>query len=119
MIFTKEMINDRYQTSFKGEESIRLGAAVALINNKKEVLLERRSDCGWWGITGGRLDFGEEVEDCAIREIKEECNIEITRQSLILVNIYSDPRQGRVVQYPDNRIHLIDVMYYSKTNQTN
>ena len=117
MTFTKEMINDRYQTSFTGGEILRLGVAVALINNDNEVLLERRSDCGWWGITGGRLDLGEDVEDCAVREIKEECSVVISRESLNLVNVYSDPKQGRIVQYPDNRIHLIDIMYFSRTKR--
>ena len=87
-MFTREMINERYQTSFNGEEILRLGVAVALINNKNQVLLERRSDCGWWGITGGRLDLGEEIEDCAVREIKEECCVDINRRSLNLVNVY-------------------------------
>tara|TARA_Y100001970_G_C14015012_1_gene740471 strand:+ start:151 stop:624 length:474 start_codon:yes stop_codon:yes gene_type:complete len=117
-IFTKEIINKRYQTFIKGGEKIRLGVAVTLINQNKEVLLERRSDCGWWGITGGGIEIGETVEECAIREIKEECNIEITKKSLHLVDIYSNPKHGRVVQYPDNRIHLIDVIYFSKTNET-
>tara|TARA_Y100001970_G_C14253843_1_gene873685 strand:+ start:24 stop:497 length:474 start_codon:yes stop_codon:yes gene_type:complete len=117
-IFTKEIINHRYQTILKGGEKIRLGVAVTLINNQGEVLLERRSDCGWWGITGGSLEIGETVEECAIREIKEECDIKISKNSLNLVNIYSNPKQGRVVQYPDNRIHLIDIIYFSKTNET-
>ena len=30
-MFTREMINERYQTSFNGEEILRLGVAVALI----------------------------------------------------------------------------------------
>ena len=118
MMFTREMINERYQTSFNGEEILRLGVAVALINNKNQVLLERRSDCGWWGITGGRLDLGEEIEDCAVREIKEECCVDINRRSLNLVNVYSNPKQGRVVQYPDNRLHLIDIIYFSRTKST-
>lgn len=118
MKFTKQMIKERYQNTFKGGEIIRLGVAVALINSAKEVLLERRSDCGWWGITGGKLDLGEDIEDCAVREIKEECSVEIKRESLNLVNIYSNPKQGRIVQYPDNRVHLIDVMYFSRTKST-
>ena len=75
MVFSQKEINLRYQNFFNGEETIRLGVAVALINQKNEILLEKRSDCGWWGVTGGKLDLGETVQDCAVREIKEECNV--------------------------------------------
>ena len=91
-----------------------MGVAVALINQKNEILLEKRSDCGWWGVTGGKLDLGETVQDCAIREIKEECNVSVESKLLRLVGVYSDPEEGRILQYPDNRVHLIDIVYVLK-----
>jgi len=114
MEFSQKEVNLRYQKSFNGQESIRLGVAVALINEKNEILLEKRSDCGWWGVTGGKLDLGETVQDCAVREIKEECNVLIETKLLRLVGVYSDPKEGRILQYPDNRIHLIDIVYILK-----
>ena len=114
MEFSQKEVNLRYQKSFNGQESIRLGVAVALINEKNEILLEKRSDCGWWGVTGGKLDLGETVQDCAAREIKEECNVLIETKLLRLVGVYSDPKEGRILQYPDNRIHLIDIVYILK-----
>ena len=51
--FTKNEIDLRYQKTFNGKETIRLGVAVALINLKNQILLEKRRDCGWWGVTGG------------------------------------------------------------------
>ena len=114
MVFSQKEINLRYQKIFNGQEKIRLGVAVALINQENEILLEKRSDCGWWGVTGGKLDLGETVKDCAIREIKEECNVLIESKLLKLVGVYSDPEEGRILQYPDNRVHLIDVVYIYK-----
>ena len=93
-----------------------MGVAVALINQKNEILLEKRSDCGWWGVTGGKLDLGETVQDCAVREIKEECNVLVESKLLKLVGVYSDPKEGRILQYPDNRVHLIDIVYIFKRN---
>ncbi len=116
MVFTQEEINLRYQNFFNGKETIRLGVAVALINQKNEILLEKRSDCGWWGVTGGKLDLGETVQDCAVREIKEECNVLVESKLLKLVGVYSDPEEGRILQYPDNRVHLIDIVYIFKSN---
>ena len=96
MVFSQKEINLRYQKFFNGEETIRLGVAVALINQKNEILLEKRSDCGWWGVTGGKLDLGETVQDCAVREIKEECSVLIEPKLLSLVGVYSDPKEGRI-----------------------
>ena len=46
------------------------------------VLLLRRSHAhgsGAWSTPGGHLDHGESPEDCAIREVKEETAVDITR----------------------------------------
>ncbi len=114
MTFTEKEIKFRYQINFTGEEKIRLGVVVGLINKKNQILLEQRSDCGWWGITGGKLDIGETVEECAAREIKEECNIEINQKNLELIGVYSNKNEGRILQYPDNRVHIIDIVYILK-----
>tara|TARA_B100001248_G_scaffold242196_1_gene209568 strand:- start:8225 stop:8698 length:474 start_codon:yes stop_codon:yes gene_type:complete len=119
MRFSKKDIDFRYQKTFNGKEKIRLGVAVALINLKNEILLEKRTDCEWWGVTGGKLDLGETVQECAIREIKEECNLVIEEKNLTLLGVYSNPKEGRILQYPDNRVHLIDVVYTLKNNFQN
>ena len=61
MLFSEKEIESRYQKIFNGEEKIRLSAGVALINAENEVFLERRSDYGWWGITGGAFNKGENI----------------------------------------------------------
>jgi len=114
MLFSEKEIKSRYQKIFNGEEKIRLSAGVALINPDNEVLLERRSDCGWWGITGGALNKGENILNCAKREIYEECGIEIQTNDLSFLNIYSDPEHGRILQYHDNRVYLIDFIFFIK-----
>tara|TARA_A100001388_G_C28503195_1_gene372618 strand:+ start:93 stop:566 length:474 start_codon:yes stop_codon:yes gene_type:complete len=114
MVFSNKEIKYRYQKEFNGNEKIRLGAAVALINLENQVLLEKRSDCGWWGITGGGLDKGENIFDCAKREIFEECGIKIEIKDLSFLKIYSDPGEGRILQYHDNRIYLIDFVFFLK-----
>ena len=114
MTFSQKEINLRYQKCFNGSEKIRLGVAVALINLENNILLERRQDCGWWGVTGGKLDLGETIQECAVREINEECGLRIEKKDLKLVGVYSNPEEGRILQYPDNRVHLIDVVYLMK-----
>lgn len=94
-----------------GTEEIRLGTAIAAISNRKEILLELRSDVRLWGLFGGRLDTGETPQECACREFFEETGNSILSDHLELYGVYGNPRDGRIVQYPERRIQLIDIVY--------
>lgn len=64
--------------SLVGDEYIMLNAtAVIIVNEQKEVLLQKRSDNGLWGLPGGLLELNETIADAAIREVKEETNLDI------------------------------------------
>ena len=59
------------------------GAVVVILNPNNEVLLLKRSPgdywcAGKWGYPGGKLDEGETAEAAAIRETKEEANLDVT-----------------------------------------
>ena len=112
-----EEIRHLYQDTINGKEGIRVSVAVALVNRKDEILLERRKDSGWWGITGGKLEAGETITECGIRELQEETGYLIKEPKLKFVGIYSNPRDGRIINYDDNRVHLIDIVYYYITNK--
>ena len=64
-----------------------------------------------WGITGGRLEPMQTPEICAVREIKEETGLFLDPSDLRLFSIYAEPDDGRILQYPDNRVHLVDIVY--------
>ena len=102
---------DRYQDSLAGLESVRLGVAVALLDENQRLLLELRSDVKMWGITGGRLDIGESPEECGCREVFEETGISLSPQDLSLFGVYGDIKDRRVLQYPEIRVQLVDVIY--------
>lgn len=61
------------------------------------VLLQRRADLPVWGFPGGVLEFGEDIEACARRELREETGLEVGLLSL--VGLYSSPRYD--VAYPN------------------
>ena len=84
---------------------VRLGVAVVVRGDGGTILLERRSDCGWWGLPGGRVEPGESVEQAAIREVREETGLSVRITGL--VGVYSEP-DGRIVTFPDNVVHLVD-----------
>lgn len=75
--------------------SIKLGVAVLIRDHHGKVLLEKRSDCGLWGLPGGRIEPGESIEMAACRKILEETGLVIKIENLI--GIYSEPNQHRII----------------------
>jgi len=57
----------------------RVGVGVIITRGARVLLLRRLNvhGAGSWSTPGGHLDFGESPEECAIREVKEETNVEI------------------------------------------
>lgn len=58
-------------------DDLKAGVAVIILNEENQVLLQKRSDVGLWGIPSGHIEIGETVSEAAIREIKEETNLDI------------------------------------------
>jgi ADP-ribose pyrophosphatase YjhB (NUDIX family) len=49
----------------------------AVITYKNKVLLAKKKDADFWHFPGGKLEKNESLEECAIREICEETDIDI------------------------------------------
>lgn len=72
------------------------------------LLMERRSDCGRWGLPGGAVEAHEALEDALRREVREETGLEVRGCSLLCV--CTDP--SRIVRYPDgNVVRLLTFAY--------
>ena len=87
-----------------GHTPLMAPAAMAIIydEEKRAILLERRTDNGLWCVPGGALELGEDFIDGLKREIKEETNLEIRNPELFAL-------QGGIhMVYPNG-----DEMYYS------
>lgn len=58
----------------------KIGVGVLVFNNKNQILLAKRKNAhgdGTYSAPGGHLEYGESPEYCAIREVKEETNLDI------------------------------------------
>ncbi|AFZ54398.1 8-oxo-dGTP diphosphatase MutT [Cyanobacterium aponinum UTEX 3222] len=78
-----------------------IGVAI-IINDKKEILIDRRLPTGvmanLWEFPGGKIERGETPEDCIIREIKEELGV-VVRCDRIFAEITHDYEQFTVTLY--------------------
>jgi ADP-ribose pyrophosphatase YjhB (NUDIX family) len=69
------------------------------------VLIKRSNPPFGWAIPGGFVDYGESLEQSAIREAKEETGIDV--QLLTQLHTYSDPER-------DPRFHTISTVYIAR-----
>ncbi|GIN94442.1 DNA mismatch repair protein MutT [Siminovitchia terrae] len=86
-------------------DELKAGVAVIIFNEQNQVLLQKRADVGLWGIPSGHIEIGETVSEAAIREVKEETNLDIRIKKLI--GVYSDVN-SQIFTYPNGKIvHFI------------
>lgn len=65
-----------------------VGVGVIVVNDKGHILVGKREGdhAPHYSIPGGHLELGETFEQAAIREIKEETNLEIKNPMVVAVN---------------------------------
>lgn len=71
-----------------------------VVNDDGQVLLERRSDNGRWGMPGGVQEIGENITGTVIREVLEETGIQV--EVVGLVGVFTDP--GHVIAFSDGEV---------------
>lgn len=67
---------------------VRVGVCVIIRDNKGRVLLGRRKSQlgrGTWGPPGGKMEIGEDIQECAERETKEETGMKIGHMRFLCV----------------------------------
>ena len=75
------------------------------IEEKGIVLIKRKNPPYGWAIPGGFIDYGESIEEAAVREAKEEVSMDV--ELVEQLHTYSDPAR-------DNRHHTITTVYIAK-----
>lgn len=93
-----------------GIDYIGVAVGIFLINNEGKVFLTKRSkhatnERGTWEIPGGKVHFGETLQEAAIREALEEygIDIELTKQF---------PAQNHLI--PEEKQHWVPTCFLAK-----
>jgi ADP-ribose pyrophosphatase YjhB (NUDIX family) len=64
-----------------------VGATILVLNQCNQSLMLKRNDNRCWGVSGGAMELGENLEDTARRDIKEEIGVDL--KDIELFGIYS------------------------------
>ena len=75
------------------EKIIRVGIGVYIFNSNNQLLLGLRSgshDANTWCPPGGHIEFGETFKQAAVREVKEETNLDILFEDITLKGVTDD-----------------------------
>ncbi|MGW2667162.1 NUDIX hydrolase [Streptomyces sp. NPDC001272] len=75
-------------------------ASAVVVDDGGRVLLQRRTDIGMWALPGGRMELGESIGECAVRETYEETGIVVEVTGI--VGTYTNP--GHVFAYDDGEV---------------
>ena len=75
------------------------------IESKGIVLIKRKNPPYGWALPGGFVDYGESLEEAAVREAEEETDLDV--KLIEQFHTYSDPKR-------DPRHHSISTVYIAK-----
>ncbi len=74
----------QYTASMMQHAAVGIGIVIRRVDGKI-LLLQRKGSHGEgsWSVPGGHIDYGESLEHCAVREVREEVCIEVGSPHLI------------------------------------
>ncbi|MFI6213242.1 NUDIX domain-containing protein [Nocardia brasiliensis] len=87
------------------------GGSALVTDDNGAILMQRRGDSGNWSLPGGTMEIGETLEQCVIRETREETGLDIEITGLL--GIYTDPEH--VIEYSDGEVRQeFAITYYGQ-----
>ncbi len=104
LVFINESLEKLF-SSFLEMFQIVEAAGGLVQNDKNEFLMIFRK--GFWDLPKGKLDAGENLEECAVREVEEECGItNIIRKDKICVTYHIYGKKNNLNIKPSHWYHM-------------
>ena len=87
---------------------IMTSACAIIMNEKNQILLQKRTDNGLWSYPGGSLELHETFEEACVREVKEETGLIL--ESLQLFKILSGDEMHYI--YPNgDEVYIAEALF--------
>lgn len=110
---TRMFVEGRFGREVKVEahRCIGLTADVVILHDDGIVLVRRKNEPfkDFWAIPGGFVEYGERVEEAAVREAREETGLHV--ELIGLIGVYSDPNR-------DPRGHTVTTAFLARGSGT-
>jgi len=87
-------------------------ANVLIVRDGDRILAQKRLKepfYGYWGLMSGKINFGWNVEECARRDIEEECGLTAKKSELIGIN--------QAKTYEDGKLLHHHIMFYVRLSE--
>lgn len=98
-------------SQLKKEQSIIIvGTGLILIDESNRVLMACRTDNNQWSIPGGSLEVGESLQECIVRETKEETGIEVDINELHFNSVNA---LNETVYKNGRQLNIVSVTYWA------
>lgn len=80
---------------------------MVVVNKENKILLVRhkKGNQRYWVLPGGRLEYGETFEECAIRELKEETGLDVEVERFLFLSEALAPDRSR---------HIVNIFIKAK-----
>jgi len=96
------------RTRFGHRPLLMVGTATLIVDAGNRLLMMKRSDDGCWGLPGGGLELGEDLEGAARREVREETGLEL--EEMCLFGVFSGPELFH--RYPNgDEVYGVMIVY--------
>jgi len=94
-----------YSRFMKNKPSVAVDIIIEFPDNDSIILIKRKNPPYGWAIPGGFIEYGESAEEAAVREAKEETNLDV--ELMCQFHSYSE-------SWRDPRGHTISIVFVAK-----
>jgi len=99
----------------EGSSFVMASSQVVIMNDQEEILITKRQDCSKWDIPGGGCEENDSYKQTAVKEMKEELNLDILEEDLEFLGTMSRSPLT-VMSYPGNSFTKYYVCVFGVVN---